>query len=1695
MTLDKPPRTLVSDGREPAPPPSESAPTDHQPQYFEHAVSVPPTETVSVGDVVEGRFQVRMLSQVGGMGAVYRADDLRSGRPVALKTLHAGSSGKARFLREAERLGQISHPGIPSLISRGSLPGGSPYFVMEWLDGVDLGTYLKTRRLSLGASVRVVRLASLAIAAAHELGIVHRDLSPNNLFLVHACTENLRILDFGVARMSSESSRVTEEGSRIGTPGYMAPEQVESQVVTPQTDVFSLGCVLYELLTGLRPFAAPTIGEVFARILRETPEKPSAFNGGIPPELDEIVLACLDKNPVRRPENGHEFASLLETVQALLDDALPQPDPQTPRPFGDPAVMSVVALEEDAHTSFDRVSQVAQSLALRAVRVGEGVIVISVAGPGTISDQAGFAARVALSLQKATRARAIAIATGIGEGEGSFPVGRVVDSARAMLLGARSEGAGRGNEPAILIDENTASFIEARFDLNRSGATRQLLGLREAYDPLRVILGRKSSCVGRRRELAILEASLVEAMEDALPGVVLLTGESGIGKSRLGYEFARRARRQHSHVEVFRAVSDRAGSEQPFWPLAQVVLHAARIKPTDPDLIRRQKLHERLRSCCSEADLPRVREFLGELVGLAAAGEESPELKAARRDPQILSEQVQRALVDYLRAECGKNPVVLLLDDFHFADLPTVKYLDTLLRNLSEARLLIVALARPAVHEFFPKLWAQRSMTELRLSGLSRSASLQMVAELCPGLPPEREEAVIDRARGNPFWIEQLVRADALGQGDDTLESSLLLGQAKISDLHRDARRLLRAGSVFGNSFCLSGARALVGSDSFLRPWDTVVRDLIEAEILVEVLGGDHPERCFQFGSALLRDAAYSLLGERDRERSHAEAGFFLEKQGSEGAYRIAIHFGLGGEPDRARPLFVQAALEALAKRDFDTALSAAEEGLGLGVGGADELALNFVKAEVFLARSEPVRALRAARQILLDAEETSTEYGGALSLMGRALDAKSDRKEMLELGDRLAETIREFGANEMLRRAAFQTVGYLARMGASEAAEALFKRAEPGPEGAPQSGRTWGEREEALFWLHFERERPRVLLERLDRAAMHFDEQGQVRDWIRVRIQLGGFLNFLGVSRDATEILRDAVHRAEEQGELAMSMEARAALGAAMLPSDALEGQKLLEEAEAHWHRRRDVRRLAEVRLALAAAQLDRLEEEDAALENALYALELSDHPGATQHKALALAMRASLALGDTRQAELLFGRLSQIRLAELGLLSERCQCVVALAVYQQARGEPLLARQLLKEEVTRLEAEWTELAPREAQSFVEGSRERSLAFSLETQLERRQSFSDLSIPSPSEDSRPSERPGAESSQGDSDRNRPSHGPLSPQGLRSEAAISVSRARIWVNTKSQRRKQDPDGRQLENELALLGERYARVLGEREADTQNVLKLSSESLKAAREPEFLLGFRERARADLEQRIRELPSAFLLQWLGAQKAIRRALEHYLEQLDISLRARRIGYWSSRITILASALRLLEQGSEGRELEAFLSALEGQAGGEGPKMAPLIRAYFNRAAAHEKSGRSDDIRRWELQAWVAERQTTMALSGHAANLLVGVERELERESSFGWLRWLRLKAARMVLEEHARVALARALRSLLRRRADEHCLGRQLAPGGQGIAEARRLLQGDQRGHAASLGPGDANWAAEASEPSTGSPETARAREVS
>jgi tRNA A-37 threonylcarbamoyl transferase component Bud32 len=314
----------------------KTCPDDGAALRADATIAVPSPRDPLAGRVLDEKYRLDERLGEGGMGTVYRATHLLIDRPVAVKVLHPrfveDEAAQERFRREARAAGRLQHTNAVTVTDFGRTADGFVYIVMELLEGRNLCEVLAFESpLESRRAVALMLQVAAAVEAAHESGVIHRDLKPANIFIVQPknAPPVVKVLDFGIAKLAadtlddSEQNALTQTGVMIGTPRYMSPEQCDGAHLTPASDVYSLGIILYEMLTGKTPFTGPSPLAVALQHSSKPPQPPTELVAHIPLELERVVLHALEKKPANRPPDAGAFRLELHAAATRAGVAAP----------------------------------------------------------------------------------------------------------------------------------------------------------------------------------------------------------------------------------------------------------------------------------------------------------------------------------------------------------------------------------------------------------------------------------------------------------------------------------------------------------------------------------------------------------------------------------------------------------------------------------------------------------------------------------------------------------------------------------------------------------------------------------------------------------------------------------------------------------------------------------------------------------------------------------------------------------------------------------------------------------------------------------------------------------------------------------------------------------------------------------------------------------------------------------------------------------------------------------------------------------------------------------------------------------------------------------------------------------------------------------------------------------------------------
>jgi tetratricopeptide (TPR) repeat protein len=896
------------------------------------------------GATIAGRYRLEAQLGAGGMGVVHRARDLERGDVVAIKLVRAGQ----RFDREVAALAAVVHPGVVGYRDHGFDREGVAFLVMELIDGEDLARRLARGSVTLEQTLALARQIASALVAAHAAGVVHRDLKPSNIVLPGGQFEHAKLLDFGVARLRGLTS-LTGTGHVLGTPGYMSPEQARGLAdVDGRTDVYSLGCVLFECLTGEPPFPGNHAVAVLAKILLEdTPRIGERLRSlgravTVPRALDELVHAMMARDRADRLATPGEVLARL----GALDLATTERGPAPSLSHRERRVLSVLFVGRTGASA-----GVGEELGGQAIELVDGSVLISFPSAETPTDQAARAARCALLVHARQPRAAIVLVSGHGVISRRSLIGEVIDRGAEIVQQTRAG--------EIRLDEPTAALIEPICVVDYDDEGARLQSMRGSEEPLRTLLGRPTPFVGRARELAALEAMIHESLTEPCTNAAVVVGEPGLGKSRLRYEMVRRVALRWPELEVWIGRADPLGADAAFGLLARALRGAVPL--------------------------------LSELVGIP--GEvRSPVLESVRAHPQLLREAIADAWDEWLGHRCERGGVLLVLEDLHWGDLGTIELVGRALLADDERPLVVLALARPELDERFPNLWAACDPHRIELELLPRRAARKLVGRVLGNAAPAVVDALIDRAGGNAFYLEELIRAAARGSADTLPDTVVGMVQSRLLQLSPALRRVLRAGSVFGEVCWSGGVARLLGETEVATSLDELAADEFLTRRGHSTVPGSTE---WAFRHALVRDAVYATLTPDDRRVAHALAGEWLVSTSAAEAAVLARHFMLGARPDIALGWFEKAALGALDAEDHARARKLVDDGLACGAEGDALGRLQAILARIAEEAGEHTEAIGLAELALSHLREGSQQWYTTIFVLLESLGRTSRFEEI----------------------------------------------------------------------------------------------------------------------------------------------------------------------------------------------------------------------------------------------------------------------------------------------------------------------------------------------------------------------------------------------------------------------------------------------------------------------------------------------------------------------------------------------------------------------------------------------------------------------------------------------------------------------------------------------------------------------------
>ncbi|MET0647503.1 MAG: protein kinase, partial [Pyrinomonadaceae bacterium] len=946
--------------------------------------------------------------------------------------------------QEARAASALNHPNILTVYDIGQ-DEDARFIATEYVEGATLREHARARRLPLHEVLDIGVQLSAALSAAHAVGIVHRDVKPENVMV--RPDGYVKVLDFGLAKPVSVGparsggadsdadsfARAlvnTNPGMIMGTFAYMSPEQARGLEVDARADVWSLGVVLYELVAGAAPFEGPTASDVMAAVLAREPAPLSERADGVPAELERIVTKALAKEReeryqtvkdlgldlrrlkqrlefeaemMRKAEGASGLASVVEAVResAREGDSAPAPAAAPARPqasaeqlkqvtvlFADLYGFTALAETLDAEEVSEAMGALWQRVDAAVMDYGGtvdrhmGDQMMALWGDRVAhEDDPAHAVRAALRMQRDVLDFVSSSLRGLfGAGGEPSPLVRVGVNTGAVLLSASGAREGLTATGAavnvsnrlcqaaplggVLISHDTYRHVRGLFDVRET----ELPNVRGGGEPVRTYLverekprafrlltrgveGVETRMVGRQAELARMRDALQTVIEDRELEAVTVVGEAGLGKSRLLYEFSSEVELLGDPLQVFNGRASQRTRGLPFALVRDVFSLRFGINDSDPGEVARAKFERGVLDVFGgEPDALMRAHFVGHLAGLDFSA--SPHLAGIINDAKQVRGRAFHYASEFFRRVARTAPVLLFLDDLHWADDGSLDFVDQLARECATAPLLVLCFARPELLERRPA-WGegQQAHARLTLQPLTKRESRQLVEEIlrhAQAIPHALRELVVGAAEGNPFYVEELIKmlidqrviipaaerwhVDASRLVEVRVPPTLTgVLQARLDRLTPWEKTVLQRASVIGREFWDGAVEqfsrtAAARGEGFEGDTAAALETLRRKELIFRREASSFAgAREYIFKHALLRTVAYEGVLKRERRRLHGEAAAWLVAQGGgrveEYAAVIAEHLELAREPLRAAEWYGRAGQQARATYAPDVAI------------------------------------------------------------------------------------------------------------------------------------------------------------------------------------------------------------------------------------------------------------------------------------------------------------------------------------------------------------------------------------------------------------------------------------------------------------------------------------------------------------------------------------------------------------------------------------------------------------------------------------------------------------------------------------------------------------------------------------------------------------------------------------------------------
>ncbi len=943
-------------------------------------------------------YKIKEKLGEGGMGEVYLAEDIRLLRSVALKVLPANlvvdENSRHRFIKEAQTASSLNHPNICVIHDINEVQNTN-FIVMEFVDGQTLREMLDTNGAMKENDVLHIAIKICdALSVVHEKGILHRDIKPENIMISNA--GYLKVMDFGLAKLATEAAEKishfkvderlgTEEQTQnklypqevvlsslsgfIGTVSYMSPEQALGKVIDQRTDIFSLGIVLYELLTGTRPFRGEFNDVILYQIISEPLIYDITSRQNISPDLEKVIYKCLEKEPDDRYQTISELLNDLQNIKELSETETKQKytsssiikEPERRQMtilFGEISnydeIIGKTESEQAAlimNDCFERLTSEIEKHGGKTDKIIGGTILNFFGAPGSIEDSHKDAVNAAIAMRNKLNYfnevinLEIPLEIKIGINTGTVIIEPIDnDSYRVMgdTVSQASQLKDLANKTETLVGSLTYMLTQNDFKYQKLEAVLlkgkekqtevyQLISVKEKLHRSRLGKERQifSAMVGRDKELAKLKLQVAKLL-NGVGSIVSVIGEAGIGKSRLIAELKNEYEITKLTFLEGRALS--IGKNLSFHPLTDIIKNWAGVTEEDSEQKASQKVENLIREIYPD-NFVEIFPFVATMMGFELKGKFAERVKGIKG--AALEKLILKNLKEFLTYSALQKPIVLVIEDLHWADKTSIEFLELLYRLAETENILFINVFRPNYKETGERILQTleknypETKSKIHLESLTDNYGSELINNLLKTdmLSSNVVNLISKRSGGNPFFIEEVVRSfidEGIIEARDNKFyvtkkiSSVVIPQtinevimARIDRLDEETKSLLKKASVIGRNFFY---KIIVEVAENIEDLDDRLAYLKDIQLIKEQKRMDEVE--YLFKHALAHETVYDSILLTKRKELHVKTAKAFEKVFADNLSKfyglLSYHYLNGEDYDKAEEYLIKAGEEAL---------------------------------------------------------------------------------------------------------------------------------------------------------------------------------------------------------------------------------------------------------------------------------------------------------------------------------------------------------------------------------------------------------------------------------------------------------------------------------------------------------------------------------------------------------------------------------------------------------------------------------------------------------------------------------------------------------------------------------------------------------------------------------------------------------------